>query len=160
MSHCGALPVDTEQSDSRILIEAVLARVREDAQLDAEPVLPPLDVLLGRPPTPEPAVRLVVGPSARELPSARSIVKASVRESGRPTGVTTAKIARPAGSSRRAWWPVFLCGFIAGVFGGVAFMKSPVGQRPAVQRMVKQAEKRLGEGYAATVAAKTRLVNR
>lgn len=33
-------------------------------------------------------------------------------------------------------WPVFLCGFVAGIFGGVALLKSPVGHRPGVQHVM------------------------
>ena len=152
------VPAENEQSDSRILIEACLAHVRKDAGLDADPVLPPLDVLLGKAVTP-PAKRLVVGPSAREMPSPESIVKSSVRP-----GKTTAKIERsdkPEKSlGRRMRWPVFLCGFIGGIFGGVALMTSPVGQKPAVQQVVKQVQGHLEIAYDATAAATARLVKR
>jgi hypothetical protein len=43
-------------------------------------------------------------------------------------------------AAKKAMWPVFLCGFIAGIFGGVAFFKSPVGKKPAVQHVMKQAK--------------------
>ena len=152
------VPTENDQSDSRILIEACLARVRKDAGLDAEPVLPPLEVLLGteRPPL---AKRLVVGPSARELPSAESIVKSSV-----PAARTTAKIERSEklvqSLGRRMRWPVLLCGFIGGIFGGVALMKSPVGEEPVVQHAVKTVQRHLEDAYVATAAATSRLVKR
>ncbi len=154
MSYSTAIPIDSEQSDSRILIETCLARVRQDAGLDAEPVLPPLDVLLGKTGAP-PATRFEVSPSAQQLPSAEAIVKSSVR----PAAVTTAKIERPdtvRSISRRMRWPVLLCGFIGGIFGGVAVMKSPVGQKPAVQQAVKTVQHHLEGAYA----LKSRLVQR
>ena len=70
MSYCGALPVDSHSSDSSILVDACLARVRKEAGLDDESVLPPLDVLVQTPPP----ARFVVVPAAGQLPSAEAIV--------------------------------------------------------------------------------------
>lgn len=50
-----------------------------------------------------------------------------------PTVVTI----RPR-TQRAILWPVFFCGLFAGVFGAVAFFKSPLGKAPAVQQVVKQ----------------------
>ena len=151
-----AIRAASDQSDSRILIEACLARVRREAGLDIEPVLPPLDVLVGK--TRRPSSRLVVGPSAKELPSAEAIVKSAVR----PSRKTTAKVERPEALSksiaRRMRWPVFLCGFIGGIFGGVAFMTSPVGQKPEVQHAVTVALEHLQRAYAVAADATSRLV--
>jgi len=148
----------SDQSDSRILIEACLARVRKEAGLDADPVLPPLDMLVGRPR--KPASRLVVGPSARELPSAEAIVKSAAR----PPGMAKAKVERSdmrsTSLARRMRWPVFLCGFIGGIFGGVSFMKSPAGQKPAVQHVVKVVHGHLQGAYVAAADATSGLVAR
>ena len=158
MSFSSVLSPESDQSDSRILIEACLARVRQEAGLDVEPVLPPLDALLGKSDAP-PRDRVVVSPSAQQLPSAEAIVKASVR----PAAVTTAKIDRPDTTktlARRLRWPVLLCGFVAGISGGVAIMKSPVGQKPAVQHVVKKVQSHVEGAYAVTVATTSRLVKR
>lgn len=158
MSFSSVLSPESDQSDSRILIEACLARVRQDAGLDAEPVLPPLDVLLGKRES-APRDRVLVRPSSQQLPSAEAIVKASVR----PAAAPTAKIDRNDTTStfaRRMRWPVLLCGFIAGISGGAAVMKSPIGQKPAVQHLVEKAQGHLEAAYAVTVATTSRLVNR
>jgi len=153
MSYSRAVPID--ESDSRILIEACLARVRKDAGLDAEPVLPPLDVLLGETKPPRP--RLLVSPSARQLPTAEAIAKASVRSGAATTAKTDRNDAKTGSMPRRMRWPVVLCGFIAGVFGGAAMMKSPIGQRPAVQHVVKKVQHHV---EIAAGAAKSRVVKR
>lgn len=41
-------------------------------------------------------------------------------------------------AQRAIVWPVFFCGLLAGVFGGIAFFESPLGKKPAVQHVVKQ----------------------
>lgn len=37
-------------------------------------------------------------------------------------------------TARAMRWPVFLCGFVAGIFGGMALLKSPIGHQPGVMR--------------------------
>jgi hypothetical protein len=151
-------PAESDQSDSRILIEACLARVRKEAGLDAEPVLPPLDVLLGR--SQRPPARLVVGRSAHELPTAEAIVKSSVRPKAKATSRIDRADELPTTLARRMRWPVLLCGFIGGIFGGVALMMSPAGQKPAVQHVVKTVHGHLEGAYVVAVGATSSLVNR
>ena len=145
----------------RILIDACLARVRKDAGLDDESVLPPLDVLIGKPERTS-SPRIVVGPAARHFPSAKAIVESAV--SAAPparTNVETAKALKPASPVvHRLRWPVVLCGFIGFLFGGMALMRSPVGQRPAVQQVMTTAAGYVETAYGATVAVKSRLVHR
>ncbi|MBX3201585.1 MAG: hypothetical protein KF894_25840 [Labilithrix sp.] len=161
MSWSGAVSLEPDPSDSRILIDACLARVREHAQLDAEPVLPPLDVLLGKPASPAPATRLVVSPSARQLPSAEAIVKAAAgRRRGEASARAADHVASPARRGARWSWPVVVCGCIGALFGGMAVMRSPIGQEPAVREVMTTAERHVEDSYAAAVAATTRLVNR
>ncbi len=157
MSYCGALPVDSHSSDSSILVDACLARVRKEAGLDDESVLPPLDVLVQTPPP----ARFVVVPAAGQLPSAEAIVRAAVKapEPSRPLAAPRLPSfhgdeAERTGRSfvARLRWPVLLCGFLAGTFGGVALMKSPVGQKPVVQRVVKTVNHSAATAYAATTA--------
>jgi hypothetical protein len=154
MSYCGAIPVE---SDSHILIDACLARVRVDARLDEDPVLPPLEVLLGKEDrTPSP--RVVISPFVKRLPTAEAIVKASVKPAALVTSSTPTKPAVARTFAQRMRWPVFLCGFVAGVFGGVAVMKSPVGNRPTVRHAVQKVQSHAASAYAATAAATSRLV--
>lgn len=156
MSYCGAIPVDTEPSDSHILIDACLASVRTNAGLDSESVLVPLKKLMDE----DPPKRVVVGPSARELPTAEAIVRSAVKVSA--TSASTAPSSTKTSSqrdvatvpdmhtlARRMRWPVFVCGFVAGIFGGIAVMKSPVGQRPAVQSVVNKAQSHISSAWAA-----------
>jgi hypothetical protein len=148
-----ATPLDNDASESRILIDACLARLREEAGLDAEPVLPPLHLFLGKPAAapmrpllhPPRSPGLGLAPLARPAPPRTPPTSASAR-SEHPTSI--AKLSR---SYMR--WPLVLCAFIGGVFGGVALMKSPVGQKPAVQHVAKLAQKQLLM-YGAMVAAK------
>ena len=55
---------------------------------------------------------------------------------------------------QRLRWPVFLCGFLAGTFGGVAVMKSPVGKRPAAQQIVKSVRVHASNAFTAVTALK------
>jgi hypothetical protein len=168
MSYCGAMPVELDAIDSRI-VESCLMRVRAEAGLDEEAVLPPLDVLV--PPCelvpPVQSARLVVGASALNLPSAEAIVRAAVKPaaasphaSASNRDETTARPRRRASIVQRMRWPVFLCGFVAGVCGGVALMKSPVGKQPVVQRAARTVHNGAVNALAATAAAKSRIVDR
>jgi hypothetical protein len=173
MSYCGALPASSE---SRILIDACLARVRADAGLDNDPVLPPLELIVDKPTT-----RFVVSASAHNLPTAEAIVTSMARGDASPkalgsteaadppklgnvsvetTPVTARAAARVRSIERRMRWPVFLCGFVAGMFGGVALMKSPVGQTPAVQRTIHKARTHVAHAYATAIVTKRTLVSR
>ena len=184
MSWSGAIPHETDQSDSRILIDACLERVRKDAGLDDESVLPPLDVLIGRfdrtsPPQNELSARR--GPYAVE--NAELAVSRLGLEPRRPE-VASKPLAelgdQPAASSsparseveavdarqptssvgHRLRWPVVLCGFIGFLFGGMALMRSPAGQGPAVQQVMTTAADHVGAAYGAPLAVKTSLTNR
>lgn len=171
MSYCGALP--TAESESSLLVDACLARVRQDAGLDDDPVLPPLHALIGSR-APGSVRRFVVGQSAHNLPSAEAIVKSvavaatSVAPPALPAGANeerkrTTTVLTPEAHAKktlaqRMRWPVFLCGFVAGTFGGIAVMKSPVGQRPAVQHVMKSARHHLSAAYT-TATSKARIPN-
>jgi hypothetical protein len=164
----------TEHSDSHILVDACLDRVRKDARLDDEPVLPPLDVTLGKEPK-----KLVFADTVDVVPTAQEIVKSAVKEvkevkeppAASPSGavpavsserslITLPRFAAPRKTlAQRMRWPVLLCGFVAGVFGGVAVMKSPVGKKPAVQHIVKKARTGASSVWGGAVAAKSRLVS-
>lgn len=136
MSYCPAIP--NLESES-FMIDACLARVRVDARLDEEPVLPPLETILPN--------RVFVHARTEHLPSADAIVKSVwSRRPGTPVADSGEIPAAPPSSSttterttqaRRRRWPVLLCGFVAGLFGGVALMKSPVGRQPVVQHSVQ-----------------------
>ena len=136
MSYCSALPV--VESESNILIEACLAAVRQNAGLDDESVLPPLDDLLS-PPLP---LRLVAPPELQNLPSAEMIVRAAI-----PT-VRTRSMTRTIARTIR--WPVLLCGFMGGIFAGAGLMKSPAGEQPTLQHLAKAGRVQAVRAWSAT----------
>lgn len=164
MSYVGAIPIDSSVahsgavSESHLpIIDAALASVRKNAGLDEEKVLPPLEVLAPK----SPPLRVLM-PDARSMPSAEAIVR-STAVSARSTGSAPIAVAdrnkqtapgiRKRTLAQRMRWPVLLCGLVAGVFGGAAVMKSPVGQRPAVRSVVTKAQSSVGKIF---FAAKTR----
>jgi hypothetical protein len=130
------------QSDSYQLVETCLARLRVDAQLDDDPVLPSIDLL------PDDDVIdidvsevVIVGDSAKELPSAASIVRESVKANQRaqkevPT-LRRMKEAAPAAARSYPRWPVVLCALVATYCGLIAVIRSPLGAKPEVQHVVK-----------------------
>jgi hypothetical protein len=152
MSACSAFSDDTHH-----LVDSVLARVRTEARLDDEPVLPPLEAIIRRlEPAPRPVAKrpttpIVLVPTPAPLPSPEAIVAAAVKESER-----TQRAKRFETKRRLSRWPVLLCGFVSGVTMGAAFMLSPVGQKPVVQREVQHALKvtraNVASAYQATAA--------
>jgi hypothetical protein len=167
MSYSGAVPLDPDHSDSAILIEACLARVRRQAGLDAEPVLPPLDVLLrdsakerpfpsGLRPDRVPSPLAVLHRRAPALVLSTPADVPSSSQNPARSDATTAK--RPRSVVRRLAWPVVFCGFVGGAFGGAALMKSPFGQLPAVQHAARSTQQYVERAYStAQVAVKARL---
>ena len=122
----------TFPSETHLLVDACVARVRELAHLDDHPVLPP------PPPAEPPREVLVVAPEAKPLPTAKEIVAASARKD-----VPTVRRKR---SARVARWPVALCGLVALASAIAAWAASP-GGRPAFDRLTLE-----GRAYAADVA--------
>ena len=172
MSWSGAIPREADQSDSRMLIDACLERVRKDTGLDDESVLPPLDVLIGKaartaPPHIERSVEPAVSKLGLELrrpavvPEPLAEVGDWAASSSSPARSDIEGVeARKRSAGHRLRWPVVVCGFIGFLFGGMALMRSPVGQGPAVQQVMTTAADHVGAAYGATVAVKARLANR
>ena len=119
-------------SDTHLLVDACIARVRAAAHLDDDALLPPLPTLAPR--------RDVVIFTRSQTATAAAAVPA------------VAFAASPRSASRPGRWPVVLCAFIAGVAGGVAFLASPAGQRPAVQRVTHAVEVQATSVARATIA--------
>jgi hypothetical protein len=103
------------------------------------------------------------------MPSADAIVKSvwNVRRASAPE--SAAQVAplppsfeatkkRPA--ARRLRWPVFLCGFLAGISGGIALMKSPVGKTPRVQHVVAASKQRVASAFLALHVTESRVAQR
>jgi hypothetical protein len=163
MSYCGALP--TGESESHLLIDACLRGVREEARLDDDPVLPPLSSIrrneMVKPievPSPstgssETSTRSVWRRSEVSLPDLTTMTPLPLSRASADEETVT---RRPRSLAQRMRWPVFLCGFVAGIFGGIALMKSPVGRRPAVQHVVKATQRQAVAVYG-VVAVKAGL---
>jgi hypothetical protein len=172
MSYSGAIPLDPDHSDSAILIDACLARIRRDAGTN-EPVLPPMRALLraetrsaapatrARVPNAQAAPLAIGSEESLKLPRSEvSTAKRSRRAALTPRvgSEGSARSEAPRKRVSRVRWPVILCGFIGVVFAGAALMKSPLGHRPEVQHVVKGAQQYVEGAYAAVaVAAKARL---
>ena len=116
------------------------------ARLHGDLVLPTIEELVGldREPTDWMAeTRIRTTASVRRIPTAQSIVESSVRHQVReprlvapPFPRTIAQTVRTRRLPPAIRWPVFLCGFVAGVFAGLAVLASPVAQTPSVARVV------------------------
>lgn len=128
--------------------EAIVARVVEDNGPKTEPLiktpLPSHTVSLANPTIPKPPLVPTISPPAMES----GIVAAVALPV--PARVV---LTRKKSFLRRMGWPVFLCGFVGGVFGGMAVMKSPVAKKPAIQQVLKKVN-------AVSTGAKTRLAHR
>ena len=108
------------------LVEGALLAVREAARLDDDPILPPLPA-----PTPRRDV-VVLSRVDLPLPSPSEIVRASAS-----VALPAKAVAAPSASRRRGMpWPVLACGLIASLAAGAAFMASPVGHLPRVQKAI------------------------
>ena len=140
------------QSDSYQLVETCLAQLRVDAQLDDQPVLPTIDAL------PESDVMdvdmselVIVEGCVKELPSAASIVRASVKANQKdvPT-LRRMKAAAATKPVKHARWPLVLCALVATYCGMTAFLKSPLGAKPEVQHVVKVSRGHIASAMHAT----------
>lgn len=129
------------QSDSYQLVETCLAKLRVDARLDDDPVLPTIDLL------PECDVidvdtsdveLVIVSESAQALPSAASIVREAIKANQKDVP-TLRRMKSAAPVKKVARWPVVLCALVATYCGVTAFIKSPLGAKPEVQHVVKVA---------------------
>ncbi|MBX3190112.1 MAG: hypothetical protein KF819_24005 [Labilithrix sp.] len=114
---------DSFQSETGLLIEACLKSVREAAHLDDDPILPPLPLSAAR-------RDVVVLTQSDVIPSASAIVATAAKVDATPATKAKGK-AYPR-------WPLFLCAFIASAAASASILASPIGQRPAVQRVTQE----------------------
>lgn len=89
-----------------------------------------------------PAPRVPIAPYATfTKPSRGDRVRTTAprgrRLTARPPAAAPLPAPRPSRSPIR--WPIFVCAFIAGVTGGMAFMDSPFGQRPETRASIESA---------------------
>ncbi len=127
-------------SDTNLLVDACIARVRETARLDDDAVLPPLPRVAPR--------RDVVIFAKGAMPPAS---EAAVCSPAARTDVTRLVSHCRAGHGRSRW-AVALCALIAGAFGTAAFLASPVGHAPSVMHATSAARTRVKSAAHATAA--------
>jgi hypothetical protein len=116
-------------SETNMLVDACIKRVRAAAHLDEDPVLPPLPVMTGR------REVVVLAKSDIPIPSASEIVAAAGPKNedakkGGAANVETFRVVR-----RSVKWPVYICAFISATAASFSFFASPLGQRPDVRRV-------------------------
>jgi hypothetical protein len=131
------------QSDSQVLVETCLARLRADARLDDHPVLPAIEDLLPYGSDRDDEVmevgtdEIIVTVEA-DIPSASSIVREAAAANAKERRETpTARKDRSANRARPVRWPVLLCALVATYCGVTAFLRSPAAAKPEVQEVVK-----------------------
>lgn len=149
MSYGGVNPRETSPSESQIVIDACLDRIRKDAGLDAESVQPPLHVLVH----PRPYERPTPEASAARLSANAAALAAPLRLTTRSASSPDPVCARV---SRRRPWPVRLCGIVALCCATMAVMKSPLSSRPAARRAASEIERRATHAYSMLSASTPR----
>ncbi len=111
-------------SDTHQLVDACIARVRSAANLGDERVLPPLPKLA-------PRRDVVVFTKSQTGVAAAAAPAVGV--------VVVAAAAAPVARRPARRWPLFMCAFVASTAASAAFIVSPAGHRPAVQRATSSA---------------------
>jgi hypothetical protein len=129
-------------SDTNLLVDACIQRVRETARLDDDAVLPPLPVVAPR--------RDVVILTKSDTAGSAAGSAAASSTPGEPAGDAlggkrdgrsadaTHRVPRRSEdghAARGSRWAVVLCALVAGSFACAAFLASPVGQKPSVVRV-------------------------
>ena len=139
-------------SDTNLLVDACIARVRETARLDDDAVLPPL---------PRVAPRLGVVIFAKDPTAARRTTDAKAGDEliGSRSAVTQ-NLSRRGTSPRRSRWALALCALVAAGFGAGAFLASPAGHTPSVIRATTAARARVVDGAGAAARATAALFAR
>ena len=147
-------------SDTNLLVDACIARVREAAFLDEDVVLPPLPVVAPRRDV------IIMSKSDTEAAGRAGAATATARRAARDD----AKARRheetrvvPRSSSLRASraasrWPMALCGFVAGAAACAAVLVSPIGHRPEVARVTVSAQSHASHAAHAVGAAVGKVV--
>lgn len=140
-------------SDTNLLVDACIARVRETARLDDDAVLPPLpkvaprrDVVI--------FTREQTAGSAAASGLARSTPDATAGDelgAGAKRDAVTQLVSRRSGR-RRSRWAIALCAVVASAFGTAAFLGSPAGRAPSVVRATTAARAHASAAAHATAA--------
>lgn len=133
-------------SEMQLIVEQCVAQVREAAGLasaEESISIPPLKK--GPPPLPKaPLIPVDLEFSNAQLGVAPTLawddaVAAAPWDQPAPLpppAVVVASGSTPSAARAAMRWPLFVCAFIAGVTGGAAFIKSPLGHTPSVRHVV------------------------
>jgi len=139
-------------SETRALVAACLASVREVARLEDAVVFPPL-------PAPAPRREVVVFQKGQlAIPTPGTIVRESSGKTGKnasanaSASATTQKTAR----SRASRWPVVLCAVVALASATAAFYASPAAERTGAARVTRSAAGWIARTAAAAASAVAR----
>jgi hypothetical protein len=142
-------------SDTNMLVDACIARVRETARLDDDAVLPPLprvaprrDVVIFRK---DQTAGSAAGSAARSTPEDAT---AGDERGGGRSDVT--QLVSRRSDSGRSRWALGFCALVASAFGTAAFLASPAGHAPSVVRATSATRAQMSAAANATAALFTR----
>ena len=140
-------------SDTSLLVEACIARVREVAQLDDDVVLPPLPVVAPRRDVVILTKKDTAG-SAAGWPASRTPGASAGDALGASLELDVQRIS-PRSAPRRTTsrLALVLCGLVAGAFASAAFLASPFGHVPAVLRATTAARSHASDAARAVAQA-------
>ena len=130
-------------SDTNLLVEACIAKVREAARLDDDAVLPPLPRVAPR--------RGVVIFAKHQMADS-----AAARAGASPRSLTSTQCVPQRSGRARSRWAVAFCAMVASAFGAAAFLVSPLGHTPPVLRATTAACAHASAAAHATAAFFTR----
>jgi hypothetical protein len=137
-------------SDTNLLVDACIARVRVAARLDDDAVLPPL-------PRVAPRRDVVMFSNAAALAGAlgaAAVARARARADRTPEAPVVSR--RRSSSSPRSRWGIAVCALVASAFGTAAFLGSPAGRAPSVVRATDAAYAHASAAAHATAGLFTR----
>ena len=134
-AHASHSDFDFEDGDTNRLVDACIARVRAEARLDDDAVLPPLPV---------------VAPRRDVVILSKSVGERGERSRDKPTVVSLSRQSKL--SKRPSRFPMMICGFIAGAAACAALLASPVGHWPAVERATQTARAQASHAAHATAS--------
>jgi len=140
-------------SDTNLLVDACIARVRQTARLDDDAVLPPLPrvaprrdvVIFSKEQTAGSAAASGLASSTPDATAGDGLNDGAARRA------ITQPVSRRSGSGRSRW-AIALCALVASTFGMAAFLGSPAGRAPSVIRATTAARAHASSAAHATVA--------
>jgi hypothetical protein len=137
-------------SDTNLLVDACIARVRATARLDDDAVLPPL-------PRVAPRRDVVMFKKDRSAGNAAAASSAPLASSA---SLASTQRGPRRGAGARSRWAVAFCAVVASAFGTAAFLASPIGHAPPVLRATTTARSHASAAASAAARATAALFTR